>query len=177
MIAKDIGTFYRIVVRSELSDRYAVAFEGLEMKDVETILTGEVIDQPHFYAILDRRNGLGLELLSVQALPDNAPRVLKVIESQSLHTRHRSSPWPRRQGRRKSHPKASKIAAPSVSTPVKASMPTSAPNQGPHVSMRARAKSAAKSAATVAPIARSTTPTPRRAPSEPVRASAGSVRR
>ena len=33
---------YRIVVRSELSDRYASAFEGMEMEteDGRTILTG-----------------------------------------------------------------------------------------------------------------------------------------
>ena len=71
---KGTGTIYRIVVRSELSNRYAVAFEGMEMdtKDGHTILTGEIIDQPHLYGILDRINGLGLELLSVQALPDDA---------------------------------------------------------------------------------------------------------
>ena len=68
------GTVYRIVWRSKLSDRYAVAFEGMKMetKDGETILTREVIDQPHLFGILDRINGLGLELLSVQALPDDA---------------------------------------------------------------------------------------------------------
>jgi hypothetical protein len=38
---KGIGTRYRIVVRGELSDRYAAAFEGMQMetKDGETILT------------------------------------------------------------------------------------------------------------------------------------------
>ena len=40
---------YRIVVRSELSDRYAVAFEGMQMeaKNARTILTGEVKVQPY----------------------------------------------------------------------------------------------------------------------------------
>ena len=68
------GTVYRIVVRSELSDRYAVAFEGMEMetKDGDTVLTGEVIDQPHLHGILARINGLGLKLLSVQTLPEDA---------------------------------------------------------------------------------------------------------
>ena len=68
------GTVYRIVVRSELNGRYAVAFEGMEMetKNGDTILTGEVIDQPHLYGILSRINGLGLQLLSVQALPEDA---------------------------------------------------------------------------------------------------------
>jgi hypothetical protein len=62
---------YRIVVRSELGDRYACAFEGMcmETEDGQTILTGEVKDQPHLFGILERINGLGLELLSVEALP------------------------------------------------------------------------------------------------------------
>ena len=65
---------YRIVVRSKLCERYASAFEGMmmETKDGQTILIGEIIDQPHLFGILDRINGLGLELLSVQALPDDA---------------------------------------------------------------------------------------------------------
>jgi hypothetical protein len=64
---------YRIVVRSELNGRYAVAFEGMEMetKNGDTIITGEVIDQSHLHGILNRINGLGLRLLSVQALPDH----------------------------------------------------------------------------------------------------------
>jgi len=63
---------YRIVVRSELSERYAAAFEGMQMetKDGKTILIGEIIDQPHLFGILDRINGLGLQLLSVQLLPE-----------------------------------------------------------------------------------------------------------
>jgi hypothetical protein len=75
MMHKGTGTVYRIVVRSELSDRYAVAFEGMEMetKNGDTILTGEVIDQPHLHGILARINGLGLKLLSVQALPKDTP--------------------------------------------------------------------------------------------------------
>ena len=44
----------------------------METKDGETILTGEVIDQPHLFGILDRINGLGLGLLSVRALPEEA---------------------------------------------------------------------------------------------------------
>ncbi|HEX5700492.1 MAG TPA: hypothetical protein VFX77_07585 [Rubrobacter sp.] len=70
---KGTGTVYRIVVRSELSNTYAVAFEGMEMETQggETVLTGEIIDQPHLYGIIDRISGLGLQLLSVQALPDD----------------------------------------------------------------------------------------------------------
>ena len=69
---KGKGTVSCIVVRSELSDRYAPAFEGMHMetKDGQTILTGEIKDQPHLFGILERINGLGLELLSVEALSE-----------------------------------------------------------------------------------------------------------
>ena len=74
MMRKRTGTIYRIVVRSELTEAYAVAFEGMEMetKNAVTVLTGKIIDQPHLYGILERINGLGLELLSVEALPKYA---------------------------------------------------------------------------------------------------------
>ena len=69
---KSKGTFYRIVVRSELRDRHTVAFEGMKMeaKNGQTILIGEIKDQPHLFGILDRLSSLGLELLSVQALSE-----------------------------------------------------------------------------------------------------------
>lgn len=72
---RDAGKGYRIVVRSELSDRYAVAFEEMEMETHSglTVLTGKFMDQPHLYGILDRLSGLGLELLSVQCLPERTP--------------------------------------------------------------------------------------------------------
>jgi hypothetical protein len=72
MMRRGTGRFYRIIVRSELSAKYAVAFEGMEMetKNGVTVLTGKIIDQPHLYGILERINGLGLELLSVEAMPD-----------------------------------------------------------------------------------------------------------
>ena len=74
MRIKGKGTVYRIVVRSELTDSYASAFEGMEMetKEGQTILSGEIKDQPHLFGILDRINGLGLVLLSVQTLPEDA---------------------------------------------------------------------------------------------------------
>jgi len=74
MVRRGRKMLYRIVVRSELSDTYAVAFEGMEMetKGGVTILTGKIIDQPHLYGILDRINGLGLELLGVEVLPEAA---------------------------------------------------------------------------------------------------------
>jgi hypothetical protein len=83
MRKKGTSKVYRIVVRSELSDRYASAFEGMEMetKEGQTILTGEVKDQPHLFGILDRLNSLGLELLSVQAISEEAHPSAEVIES------------------------------------------------------------------------------------------------
>jgi hypothetical protein len=74
MMRRRTGTIYRIVVRTELNGRYAVAFEGMQMeaKDGVTVLTGRVVDQPQLYGILERINGLGLELLSVEAMPDKA---------------------------------------------------------------------------------------------------------
>jgi hypothetical protein len=76
---------YRIVVRSELSDRYASAFEGMQMeaKNGRTILTGEVKDQPHLFGILARLNALGLVLLSVQALSEAAHPSAEGIKIQS----------------------------------------------------------------------------------------------
>jgi ATP-dependent exoDNAse (exonuclease V) alpha subunit len=66
-------TVYRIVVREELSERYAAAFEGMEMetKCGQTILTGEVVDQPHLHGILDRIGALGLKLVSVEDLSES----------------------------------------------------------------------------------------------------------
>jgi hypothetical protein len=63
MRKKSTGTLYRIVVRSELGDRYASAFEGMhiETKDGDTILTAEIIDQPQLHGILDRIRSLALE--------------------------------------------------------------------------------------------------------------------
>jgi hypothetical protein len=90
---KGTGKLYRIVVRSELGDRYASAFEGMRMetKDGRTILTGEVKDQPHLFGVLDRLNGLGLELLRVQAMPDED-------HSSSERDRSHSSSEGRRKG-------------------------------------------------------------------------------
>ena len=63
-------TVYQIVVRGEISKRYATAFEGMEMesKSGQTILTGEIIDNSHLHGILDRIIALGLELVSVEEM-------------------------------------------------------------------------------------------------------------
>ena len=63
-------TTYRIVVSGELSQRYARAFEGMQMESRggQTILTGEVIDNSHLHGILDHIIALGLNLVSVEDL-------------------------------------------------------------------------------------------------------------
>ena len=64
-------TSYRIVVGGELSERYARAFDGMEMeaRSGQTILTGEVVDDAQLYGILERLSALGLRLVSVESLP------------------------------------------------------------------------------------------------------------
>jgi hypothetical protein len=66
--------FYRIAVRGELTKRLAGAFEGMkvEAESGQTFITGQVIDQSHLHGILNRISGLGLQLVSVQALPEYA---------------------------------------------------------------------------------------------------------
>ncbi len=85
MMGEGTETVYRIVVRRELGERYASAFEGMEMeaKNGQTILTGEVKDQPHLFGILARINALGLELLSGRALSEDARPSAEWIEIQS----------------------------------------------------------------------------------------------
>jgi hypothetical protein len=63
-------TVYQIVVRGRISERYATAFDGMEMetKSGQTILTGEIIDNSHLHGILDHIIALGLELVSVEEM-------------------------------------------------------------------------------------------------------------
>jgi hypothetical protein len=70
-IRKGTGKIYRIVVRDEIGERFALAFEEMEMeaRRGQTILTGKVVDQPHLHGVLDRIGALGLELLSVESWP------------------------------------------------------------------------------------------------------------
>ena len=68
---KGTGEVYRIVVRDDIGERFALAFEEMEVeaRGGQTVLTGEIIDQPHLHGILDRIASLGLKLLSVESLP------------------------------------------------------------------------------------------------------------
>jgi hypothetical protein len=66
--------FYEIVVQGELTKRFAGAFAGMTMEaeSGQTFITGEIVDQSHLYGILDRISSMGLQLVSVQALPEYA---------------------------------------------------------------------------------------------------------
>jgi hypothetical protein len=69
------GTIYRVVVRSALGDRYASAFDGMRVESAagRRVLTGEVEELSQLFGFLERINDLGLELLSVQVLSEEAP--------------------------------------------------------------------------------------------------------
>ena len=73
---KDIGrgaTCYKIIVRGELSERFVHEFEGMTLKaeNGRTILVGPIIDQSHLHGLLDRIQDFGVELISVEALPES----------------------------------------------------------------------------------------------------------
>ena len=65
------GTVYLIVARSALEDRYASSFDGMHVHSAEgrTVLTGEAED---LLSVLERINDMGLQLLSVQILSEEA---------------------------------------------------------------------------------------------------------
>jgi hypothetical protein len=64
---------YRIVVGGPLSERLAAALDGMTPQtasDGTTILTGEVRDQSHLHGLLNTIFLYGLDLVSLQQLPD-----------------------------------------------------------------------------------------------------------
>jgi hypothetical protein len=71
----DRATCYEIVVRGELGRRYWCAFDGMTLvaRDGHTAITGPVVDQAHLYGLLARIPDLGLELVSLNPVPDPTP--------------------------------------------------------------------------------------------------------
>jgi hypothetical protein len=63
---------YAIVVKGELSPRYAAAFERMELTCCEgkTRISGPVADQAQLRGLLDAVDALGLELVSVEPLEE-----------------------------------------------------------------------------------------------------------
>jgi hypothetical protein len=66
---------YQLVVSGELDERFSYLFEGMQMTRTEgtTVLAGPVRDQAHLYGLIERVEGLGLELLSVQQIDTSPP--------------------------------------------------------------------------------------------------------
>jgi hypothetical protein len=64
---------YRIVVRGQLSERFADAFEGMAVQPGVRVTTfeGVLTDQSMLQGLLGRIGGLGLELVSVMELRDD----------------------------------------------------------------------------------------------------------
>jgi hypothetical protein len=66
---------YRIVIEGELDDRFAGPFDGmtLERNAGTTVLTGPVRDQAELQGLLQRVAGLGLTLVSANAVEPDQP--------------------------------------------------------------------------------------------------------
>ena len=58
-------------------------FEGLtaEVLPVETVLHGDIRDQAELHGILDRVQGLGLELVEVRRLPNETSNPVRAADS------------------------------------------------------------------------------------------------
>lgn len=63
-------TRYRIVVKGRISESFASVFDGLTVEPLpgRTSLEGVIADQSQLHGVLDRLRGLGIELVSVNAL-------------------------------------------------------------------------------------------------------------
>jgi hypothetical protein len=61
---------YRIVVKGRLSESFASVFEDLTVEPLpgRTALEGDFLDQSQLHGLLDRLRGLGIELVSVNAV-------------------------------------------------------------------------------------------------------------
>lgn len=61
--------FCRITIRGRLGERFADAFEPLEMEleNGNTVLAGVCVDMSALYGILDRARDLGLDLWEVHS--------------------------------------------------------------------------------------------------------------
>lgn len=66
------GERYEIRVKGNVGEPLLDSFEGLDarVRPAETILRGEIIDQPALHGILDRIQALGLELIEVRRVEE-----------------------------------------------------------------------------------------------------------
>ena len=67
---------YEIHIKGRISEQLMSAFEGLNLRvgPVETVLSGRELDQAALRGVLDRIQGLGLELIEVRRLPGSPER-------------------------------------------------------------------------------------------------------
>ena len=79
------GGSYEIRVKGRLSDSLVAAFEGLSatVEPVETVLHGPVQDQSSLHGLLERIQSLGLELVEIRRLPDQADELPVELEPPS----------------------------------------------------------------------------------------------
>jgi len=61
--------FYRIRVKGRLGERFATAFDAMELEpeDGSTVLTGVCVDSSALYGVLEQLRDLGLELWGVES--------------------------------------------------------------------------------------------------------------
>lgn len=73
---------YEIHIRGRVGDDLVAVFEGLtaEVLPVETVLHGDIRDQAELHGILDRVQGLGLELIEVRRLPNGASKPARAAD-------------------------------------------------------------------------------------------------
>ena len=69
---------YEIHIRGRVGPELTAAFEGLQadVKPIETVLHGEIVDQAALHGVIDRVLALGLELIEVRRLPDADPEAV-----------------------------------------------------------------------------------------------------
>jgi hypothetical protein len=73
---------YEIHIRGRVGDDLVAFFEGLtsEVLPVETVLHGDIRDQAELHGILDRVQGLGLELIEVRRLPNGVSKPVRAAD-------------------------------------------------------------------------------------------------
>jgi hypothetical protein len=71
-----IPASYEIHIKGRISEQLMSAFEDMDatVGPVETVLSGRELDQAALRGVLDRIQGLGLELIEVRRLPDSPAR-------------------------------------------------------------------------------------------------------
>ena len=64
---------YRLVIRGEIGERFALLFEGMRLKRDRgtTVITGAVRDQAHLHGLIERVDELGLELVSLNPVNES----------------------------------------------------------------------------------------------------------